>query len=56
MLKWILMFLVLALISGVFGFTNLAAGAASIAQVLFYVFLVLLVVSLIFGRRATSPA
>jgi uncharacterized membrane protein YtjA (UPF0391 family) len=45
MLNWTLIFLVLALISGVLGFTSIAGDAASIARILFYAFLVLLVVS-----------
>jgi uncharacterized membrane protein YtjA (UPF0391 family) len=45
MLNWTLIFLVLALISGVLGFTSIAGGAASVARILFYAFLVLLVVS-----------
>lgn len=51
MLSWIIVFLVLALVAAVFGFTGIASGAATIAQVLFWVFLVLLIISLFFGRR-----
>ena len=50
MLSWALTFLVVALIAGVLGFGVVAGTAASIAQVLFFLFLVLFVVSLIFGR------
>lgn len=49
MLRWVLTFLVIALIAGLLGFTDIAAGAASIAKVIFYIFLALLVVSLLFG-------
>ena len=49
MLYWALMFFVVAIIAAVFGFGNIAAGATSIAQILFFVFLVLFIVSLIFG-------
>ena len=45
MLNWTLIFLNLALISGVLGFTSIAGGAASIARILFFAFFVLLVVS-----------
>jgi uncharacterized membrane protein YtjA (UPF0391 family) len=51
MLRWVLTFLVIALIAGVLGFTDIAGSAAYIAKVLFFVFLVLLVLSLLFGRR-----
>ena len=49
MLKWALIFAVIALISGALGFTGIAAGAAGIAKVLFFVFLVLFVVALLAG-------
>jgi uncharacterized membrane protein YtjA (UPF0391 family) len=45
MLNWTLIFLVLALIAGVLGFTSIAGGAADIARILFFAFLILLVVS-----------
>lgn len=50
MLKWTIIFLVVAIIAGVLGFGGVAAGAAGIAKILFFVFIVLFVVSLIFGR------
>jgi uncharacterized membrane protein YtjA (UPF0391 family) len=40
LLKWALLFFVLAMIAGLFGFTNIAAGAADISRILFFVFLV----------------
>lgn len=49
MLGWALAFFIVAVIAAVFGFGNIAAGAATIAQVLFVIFLVLFVLSLIFG-------
>lgn len=53
MLRWVLIFLVVALIAAIFGFGGIAAGAASIAKIIFYIFLVLLVIALImnFARR-----
>ncbi len=51
MLRWSLLFLVIALIAALFGFTNIAGGSMYIAQVLFFVFLVLFVVSLLLGGR-----
>ena len=50
MLRWALMFLIIALIAGVFGFWTLEGTAMWIAKVLFVVFLILFVISLIFGR------
>src|SRR5690242_9813119 len=40
MLKWAAIFFVIAIIAAIFGFTDIAAGAASIAKVLFFIFLV----------------
>ena len=45
MLNWALTFLVVAIIAAVFGFTGIAGAATDIARTLFFVFLVLLVVS-----------
>ena len=53
MLSWALTFLIIALIAGVLGFTIVAGTAAWIAKVLFVVFLVLFVASLLRGRTAT---
>ena len=52
MLRWAIAFFVIALIAAVFGFTGIAADSAWIAKILFVLFLVLFVVSLIVGRRA----
>lgn len=47
MLRWTLIFLVVALVAAIFGFGGIAAGAADIARVLFFIFLVLFVLSLL---------
>ena len=47
MLGWALTFLVVALIAGVLGFTSVAGAAIGIAKILFFVFVVLFVVSLV---------
>jgi uncharacterized membrane protein YtjA (UPF0391 family) len=54
MLYWAAVFFVIALAAAVFGFGGIAASAAGIAKILFVVFLVLAVFSLIFGRRMPS--
>lgn len=51
MLSWAVTFLIIALIAAVLGFGVIAGTAASIAKVLFLVFLVLFVVSLLMGRK-----
>lgn len=58
LLKWAAIFFVIALIAAAFGFTGIAAGAASVAKVLFYLFLgifvVLLIAGIIVGRKVFS--
>ena len=49
MLKWAIIFFVVSLITGFFGFTGVASGARSIAKVLFFIALVIFLVVLIFG-------
>jgi uncharacterized membrane protein YtjA (UPF0391 family) len=51
MLRWAVIFLIIALIAGVCGFGALEGTAMSIARILFFVFLVLFVISAITGRR-----
>jgi len=51
MLSWALTFLVIALVAGVFGFGVIAGTAATVAKVLFFVFVVLFVIGLVMGRR-----
>ena len=51
MLRWSITFFIVALIAAVLGFGGLAGTAVGIAKILFYVFLVLFVVSLILGKR-----
>ncbi len=49
MLYWALVFFVIAIIAAVFGFGVLAAASAGIAKLLFFIFVVLFVISLIAG-------
>lgn len=48
-LKWAIIFAVLALIAGLFGFSNIAAGSATIAKILFVIFLIGVLVFVILG-------
>ncbi|WP_010269267.1 DUF1328 domain-containing protein [Paenibacillus senegalensis] len=50
MLGWAAAFLIIAIAAGLFGFLGVASTAASIAKVLFFVFLILFVISLFLGR------
>ncbi len=51
MLRWALTFLIIALIAGAFNFVGVEGTALQIARILFFVFLVLFVLSLIAGNR-----
>ena len=51
MLHYAVVFLVIALIAAVFGFGGIAASAVGIAKILFFVFIILAVVTFIFGGR-----
>lgn len=59
MLRWALTFLVFALIAALFGFTGIAGESMYIARILFFIFLVIFVVSLLYGmatgKRPTAP-
>jgi uncharacterized membrane protein YtjA (UPF0391 family) len=52
MLYYALVFLLIALVAGVLGFGGLAVGAASIAKVLFVVFLVGALISFVMHGRS----
>ena len=52
-MRWALGFFVLALVAALFGFGGLAATSAGIAKTLFYIFLIVFLVSLVFGLTAT---
>jgi uncharacterized membrane protein YtjA (UPF0391 family) len=49
MLRWSLIFLVIALIAAALGYGGIAADAAGIAKILFFIFLGLWAVTLIVG-------
>jgi uncharacterized membrane protein YtjA (UPF0391 family) len=54
MLRWAVIFLIVAIVAGIFGFAGIMIAAAGIAKLLFYIFLILFAVSLVAGlvRRA----
>lgn len=59
MLRLALSFFVVAIIAAVFGFTGIAAASVEIARIIFFIFLVLFVITLLFsiisGRRPPPP-
>lgn len=49
MIRWALIFFVISLVAGLFGFTGIAAGAAAIAKTLFFVAITLFLLFLLAG-------
>lgn len=58
LLKWALIFFVIAIVAATLGFTGIAVGATEIAKILFClllgIFLILLIAGLILGGRIVS--
>jgi len=54
MLRWALLFFVVALLAAVLGFTGIAVAAAGVAKVLFFLFGILFHVTLL-GHVARRP-
>ncbi|MCV0387853.1 MAG: DUF1328 domain-containing protein [Nitrobacter sp.] len=52
MLKWALVFFVISLVAGFFGFSGVSAGAATIARWLFFAAVAIFVVFLFLGVLA----
>jgi uncharacterized membrane protein YtjA (UPF0391 family) len=49
MLRWSVLFLVIAIISAIFGFGGVLEDSAIVAKMLFFIFLALFVLALLFG-------
>ena len=56
LLRWALIFFVVALIAAVFSLSGIAATAAGIAEILFFGFLVLAIASLVASLVGRGPA
>jgi len=56
MLHWALIFLIVGLIAGAFGFRGVASTATEIAKVLFFLFIVVFVVLLVVSLLGGGPA
>ncbi|MFZ0846686.1 MAG: DUF1328 domain-containing protein [Pseudolabrys sp.] len=58
MLKWAVVFLLIAIVAGIFGFSGVEEASASIAKVLFGIFMVLFIgavmIGLAIGARLTG--
>jgi uncharacterized membrane protein YtjA (UPF0391 family) len=56
MLRWAILFLIIALVAAVFGFGGIAGDAMWIARILALVFVIMFIVSLVLGRSGPPPA
>ncbi len=54
MLKWAVIFLIIALVAALFGFTDIAAASAGIAKILFGIFLFIFLIALVLGLVGAS--
>ena len=55
MLRFAIMFFVVALIAGLFGFGAIESSFMQVARILFFVFVVLAVLSVLFGGYRRGP-
>jgi uncharacterized membrane protein YtjA (UPF0391 family) len=49
MIKWAIIFFLISLVAGFFGFTGIAEGSRGIAKVLFFIAIAIFLIVLIFG-------
>ncbi len=50
MLKWAIVFLIISIVAGIFGFTGVARTSKTIAKVLFFICIVIFILLLLFGK------
>jgi len=56
MLTWAIVFLVVAIIAGAFGFSGMASAAAGVAKILFFVFVAVFIITLVLSFLAGAAA
>jgi uncharacterized membrane protein YtjA (UPF0391 family) len=49
MIKWAIIFFIISLLAGFFGFSGVAEGSRTIAKILFYIALAIFLIVLVFG-------
>jgi len=49
MIKWAIIFFIVSLVAGFFGFTGVAESARTVAKVLFFIALAIFLIILVFG-------
>ena len=55
MLGWAVLFLIIAFAAALFGFTGIAAAAAGIAKLIFFIFIALFLIALLFRAFRGQP-
>lgn len=55
MLSWALTFLIVALVAGMLGFSSIAGTAVGIAEILFFVFVILFILALLARALRGKP-
>lgn len=50
LLSWVVIFLIIAIIAGLFGFSGIAKESTSIARLLFFIFLILFFITWLQGN------
>jgi uncharacterized membrane protein YtjA (UPF0391 family) len=55
MFGWAVVFLIIAIITAIFGFTGIAVASAGIAKFLFFVFLAVFLLTLLMGWTRRAP-
>lgn len=56
MLYWAVVFFIIAVIAALFGFTTIAGAALGLAKIVFFIFVVLFVITLIMGLMSGRGA
>ena len=58
MIKWALIFALISVVAGIFGFSGIAADSAAVARILFYlalaIFVVLLLLGVVVGKKLSK--
>jgi uncharacterized membrane protein YtjA (UPF0391 family) len=49
MIKWAIIFFIISLVAGFFGFSGVAEGSKTIAKILFYIAMAIFLIVLVFG-------
>ncbi|MCM8540578.1 MAG: DUF1328 domain-containing protein [Lentisphaeraceae bacterium] len=54
MLRWAATFFIIAIVAAIFGFGGIVSAAAGIAKILFFVFIILFILSFFLGKKVSA--